>query len=330
MKKVLLFIFTICIFMQTTEAKKVKFAVDMRNEIVNHAGVHIAGDFQTAIGLPKNWIWDQTKLQRESADTNIYSIVLDLPAFKKYEFLFVNGQFDYEQEFVPVESRVGFNFVSNRWIYVDSLANDTTFVGAISFQGNAPEGYKLLRFKVNMQEITSIAKEGVHVAGSFQGLNPKSTILYSFDKKIYEIITYVKSGSYTYKYYNGNEELTSETVPSTCATGGYRNVEVNDHIVLDVVCFSSCENCKPISIKESNTDRFKISPNPVEDGFWVQNIEPNSTIKISNIEGKLLKLEKNTQDNHFIDCHTLNEGMYFITVEPQNSISTKTTKFIKL
>ncbi|MBL0105706.1 MAG: hypothetical protein IPP51_19130 [Bacteroidetes bacterium] len=113
-------------------AKKVKFAVDMTGIVINVTGMHISGDFQTEIGLQNDWVSDSTSLYQESADTNIYSIVVDLPAFRLYEYKFLNGDQFYEAEFVPIESRVGYNFDDNRWLYVDSLGDDTTFA-EISF-----------------------------------------------------------------------------------------------------------------------------------------------------------------------------------------------------
>jgi DNA repair exonuclease SbcCD ATPase subunit len=38
-------------------------------------------------------------------------------------------------------------------LYVDSLADDTTYVGALIFAGNAPAGLELIRYKVDMENI---------------------------------------------------------------------------------------------------------------------------------------------------------------------------------
>ncbi|MBK8686725.1 MAG: hypothetical protein IPN26_18020 [Bacteroidetes bacterium] len=48
-------------------------------------------------------------------------MVVDLPAFAKYEYKFLNGDQGYEVEVVPEESRANYNLSDNRWIYVDSL-----------------------------------------------------------------------------------------------------------------------------------------------------------------------------------------------------------------
>lgn len=90
--------------------------------------------------------------------TAIYSIVVDVPAFHKYEYKFVNGDLFYGTEFVPLESRVGYEFNDNRWIYVDSLDNSVTDIGAIVFSGNAPAGQKLVRFLVDAKNISAKAK----------------------------------------------------------------------------------------------------------------------------------------------------------------------------
>ena len=129
MKKIISTALLLSIFAMNVSAKKVKFAVDMTGQIINTTGIHISGDFQTIAGFPGgDWASNTTPLTQEGT-TDIYSIVVDIPAFAKYEYKFLNGDQFYEAEFVPVESRVGYNFDDNRWIYVDSLADDTSFVG---------------------------------------------------------------------------------------------------------------------------------------------------------------------------------------------------------
>src|SRR4051812_22600711 len=126
MKNFLPFILSLFI-LTSVSAKKVKFAVDLRDTVANITGVHIMGDFQVAAGYSSDLCPNCTPLTQETGDTNIYSIVVDIPAFAKYEYVFLNGDQGYDAEFVPDDSRVGYNFDSNRWIYVDSLADDTTF-----------------------------------------------------------------------------------------------------------------------------------------------------------------------------------------------------------
>src|SRR6185503_10791552 len=80
-------------------AKKVKFSVDMDTITINVNGVHVTGDFQDEAGFASDWDPGTTAMLQDVSDPSIYSIVLDIPAFQKYEFKFVNGIFGYETEF---------------------------------------------------------------------------------------------------------------------------------------------------------------------------------------------------------------------------------------
>ncbi|MCC6372815.1 MAG: hypothetical protein IT236_17560, partial [Bacteroidia bacterium] len=166
------------LFVGTLSAKKVKFSVDMTGQTVSVNGVHVVGDFQALAGLGPDWD-PATAAMAKEGNTNIYSIIVNIPAQRKYEFRFVNGDLSYEAEFVPNESRVGYNFVDNRWLYVDSLANDTTFIGAILYAGNAPSGKTLVRYKLNTNHLGAVPASGFHVAASFQSFDPTKIKLYT-------------------------------------------------------------------------------------------------------------------------------------------------------
>lgn len=148
---------------------KVKFAVEFTGFMISPNGVHVTGDFQPVAGFPGgDWSADSTPMEKEGS-TDIFNIIVDIPAFQKYEFRFANGDQFYESEFVPVESRDGYDFSDNRWIFVDSIANDTTYTGAIIFGKNASAIMNLLRVLENMENEASISPDVIHVAGSWQG-----------------------------------------------------------------------------------------------------------------------------------------------------------------
>lgn len=314
---------TACILMlfNFAHAKKVKFAVDMAGDTINTNGIHVSGDFQVAAGYAANWDAAATLLSNE-AGTNIYSIVVDIPAFHKYEYKFVNGNQFYEVEFVPEESRVGYDFNDNRWIYVDSLSDDTTFIGAIRFAQNAPVGKKMIRFKVNMKNQSSISSNGVHVAGSHQSWNLASTRLYSFVDSVYEIIEFVDAGTYQYKFYNGNTTINTESVPSSCATNGNRNVTINSDLVLVPVCYSSCNVCYPTAIETETSNMNTIYPNPSK---GIINIAFKQTVK--NVQISLVDLTGRTiLSNRFenvssasLDANGLASNIYFVRIIDLNN-----------
>ncbi|MBI1837588.1 MAG: T9SS type A sorting domain-containing protein [Flavobacteriia bacterium] len=304
-----------------TFAKKVKFAVDMTDQIVNTTGVHIAGDFQTIAGFAGgDWVSNSTLLSQELNNPNIYSIVVDLPAFAKYEYKFINGDQFYETEFVPIESRVGYNFNDNRWLYVDSLSNDTTFVGAIRFSQNTPIGMNLIRFKVNLSN-EIVASNGIHLEGNFQGWNTISTRMYSFQDQVYEYIAYQDTfiTDCTYKFINGNTMNDEEIIPSACSVFGNRSVIYDKDTVLATVCFSACENC----INTSNLSELKsissstIYPNPFETSALLvfNDSELEHQIQIYNSAGICVRTYSSIKtESVSIEKGNLDSGIYFISI----------------
>jgi alpha-amylase len=334
MKK-LLSILLIVFAVGNVSAKKIKFAVDMSGIPISPYGMHLAGSFQTIAGYTGgDFAPNTTSLTQEVADTNIYSIILDIPAFAEYEYYFVNGDQGYEAEFVPEESRVQYNFNSNRWIYLDSLANDTTFVGAVKFGANAPFGKYLLRFKVDMQNEASIAAAGVHVVGSFQNFNPATCYMYSFDGMVYEYIAYIDTFNTTvnYRFVNGTNIAFGEILPGTCNVFGNREITISTHTQDNVVCFSSCVACIPSGIAENSLHtNLRLYPNPSTINSTIE-FNDNSTahlIQIVNAKGQhVLSYQNYTGALLQIDMQNFSSGIYLVLVQNDKNEFTK-TKLIK-
>ncbi len=300
------------------QAKKVKFAVDLSNETVSPNGVHITGDFQVLAGYAEDWCAACTPLTQE-ASSAIYSIVIDLPAFHKYEYKFVNGDQFYEAEFVPQESRVQYDFNDNRWLYVDSLANDTTFVGTIVFAANAPSGKYLVRYFVDLKNET-VSNNGVHVAGSFNNWDASKIRMYHFDNapvNIFEIIQYYSGTTLMYKYFNGNSTSNSEVVPSACGGGmEHRMHTINSDTILDVVCFSGCAACEPSGIFSASASSFSVYPNPSKGETFISNhsYKVMKQIAITDSQGRLLQTNIQPSMNWSFNTQSFASGLYFISV----------------
>lgn len=297
-------------------AKKVKFAVDMDTFAISPNGIHVTGDFQAIAGYPGgDWTSNETVCVQEGSST-IYSVIVELPAFAKYEYKFVNGDQFYEVEFVPVESRVGYDFDDNRWLWLDSIANDTTFVGAIKFAGNAPAGLNLVRFMVDLNNQTIISNRP-HVAGNFQNWNPATTSLYSFGDSVFEIINYVPNGTYQYKFVNGNAWGMDESIPSACNVNGNRSIVVAKDTVLAAFCFGSCSVCNPTAIQTfAATKDISIYPNPAND-FIIVNLNKNSSIKsiqLTDLAGRQVLCFAPESRLH-INRNDISSGIYFIVLQ---------------
>lgn len=320
MKKLLLLAFVL-LLNGSSFAKKVKFAVDMTTYTINVNGIHMMSDFQTKIGLLADWDPSTLQLVQEGT-SNVYSVVVDIPAFNKYEFKFINGIFGYEAEFVPEQSKVGYGFNDNRWLYVDSLKNDTTFVGAIPFSGNAPAGNKLIRFVVDMSNVSSVSSNGVHVAGNFQSQtwNTKNNILYSFGGGVYEVIAYAPAATYEFKYYNGNTSGNTETVPSTCATNNNRSHNLVADTILPTVCYAACVSCSLASVFEYSNEisGIKMYPNPLVSSSILEfkNKDTYYTITLSDLTGRILKTYySEAGESVEIKKEELRAGVYFVSVK---------------
>jgi hypothetical protein len=333
MKKVLIASLLILVTV-ATYAKKVKFSVDMTGQTINTTGIHVAGDFQTVAGFAGgDWNSASTTLTQEVADTNIYSIIVDIPAFSKYEYKYVNGDQFYEAEFVPQESRVGYNFNDNRWLYVDSLADDTTDIAAIMFAMNAPAGKILVRYLVDMQMQSSISGDGVHLAGDFQGWDASKVIMYSFGSNIYEIISYHDAGTVEYKFYNGNTGAASEIIQGACASGnGNRSLQVSADIVLDAVCYSGCAACNTAGLNELNNHAgFSMYPNPALNESSISFVKSagSKVVTMYEMNGRIVsEVLSENESKIVLPLNSLNQGIYIVAVKFNETNEVQQSKLI--
>lgn len=306
---IIILFFSLCL-----SAKQVKFSVDMTGQTISALGVHVTGDFQEAAGYALNWDPASTTVTQEGA-TNIYSIIVNIPAFQKYEFRFVNGDQTYDAEFVPEESRVGYNFDDNRWVYIDSVANDITDIGATVFGANAPAGLNLVRFKVDMNNVSSVSANGVHVSDNVTSTKVR---MYSFGSGLYETIRYYSSNSYSYKYYNGNISGDAETIPITCSVFGNRDLTIAKDTVMAEVCFNYCTSCASVSVKEiaSTISSFKLFPNPAKSDLTIESSnELIESFTIYNVTGQEVKSISNVHSESLkLSGLSLSPGMYMVKI----------------
>ena len=73
----------------TLRATPLTFRVDMRQQTVSAAGVHVAGTFQAAAGFPADWNPATTALTDPDGD-QVYELTVNVPA-GTYRYKFVNG-----------------------------------------------------------------------------------------------------------------------------------------------------------------------------------------------------------------------------------------------
>lgn len=133
-------------------------------------------------------------------------------------------------------------------------------------------------FRVDMSEQT-VAAEGVHIAGNFQGWDPAATeMLLTVDNIYAYTAEFTQGETIEYKFINGNAWGMDEQVPAGCAQNGNRFLTIPaSNVELDAFCFGSCNICNPpmveitFQVDMSNED---ISPNGIhvagsfQDPMW--------------------------------------------------------------
>lgn len=307
-------------------AKKVKFSVDMRYQEVSLLGVHVAGDFQDEAGFPSDWESGTTEMLNEPG-TTIYSVVVDIPADRKYEYRYINGDQTYESEFVPEYSRVGYDFIDNRWFFVADTQADTVALPAVLFGGNAPYGKKMLRVLVDMAKQNAISANGVHIAGNFQQWNTADAQLYSFIDKVYEIMVFADSTTtLEYKFYNGSTTADAELVPAECATNNNRMFVLTTDTILSTVCFASCTDCANTGIftTQYNKINYKVFPNPFKQSLTIEfTSNANRSISILDVQGKqVFDLQNFNQSILHLENQQMASGIYLLKIIEAEGLST--------
>ncbi len=308
MKKVFLSI-TFLLLCTLGFTMSVKFSVDMRYQEISANGVHVSGDFQIAAGYPGNWEPNTTVLTNEPG-TSIYSVVVNIPANAKYEYRFINGDQEYESEFIPEKSRVGFNFNDNRWVFIDS-STTTLELPSLIFGGNAAYGKKLVRLTVDMQKQNSVANVSSTTSG-----------MYSFYDKIYEAQIYSDSDATVVYAFSNNGSV--ESLPVECNVNGFRELHVTSDTIAATVCFASCTDCSLTSVNENRKSKIEISvyPNPINDltKVYFANSETRN-IYLYDVHGNKCKEYLNSNSTTLVlDNKSLSAGMYILNVQ-QNGIS---------
>jgi hypothetical protein len=322
MKKIFLLLFFFY-SVQIASAKKVQFNVDMRYQTIDAFGVHVSGNFLTALGYTANWLSDSVQLTQVGS-SSIYSTVVDLPAFQAYEYYYLNGKETYQVEFIPYESQVIFNFVTNRWFFLDSIANDTTILPAVIFSTNAPFGKTLIRHSIDMQNVP-INPNGVHIATDADNYNYENKHMYSFDNKNFEYLTYVDStpiSTQKYKFANGNSVIDAESSFLTCFVNGYRNATASKDTIINNLCYNSCAACGPLAINDIKPiNAIAIKTNPVSQILVIENlIDEWTNYNIFNMLGKKVHTMR-AKGNCTIDVSKITPGNYILSATNTKSSS---------
>jgi len=285
------------------------FQVDMSNELVSDDGVYIVGDFND---------WDETATQMTDIDNGVYQAGVFMNENEITNYKYLNGP-DYSfEETVPQECGVDNGFGGFNRTYQAGESTET--LAPVCF-GNCSECTVIpmvnLTFNLNLGP-EEASEDGVHLAGSFNNFDPAASTMVNIGDNFYELTLQVpENTAVTYKFINGIDFDQSEIVPFECGVddgfGGYnRNYNTSTvDVLLDVVCFSSCQDCIVENIEKESLD-ILFYPNPISAGTRLKISESLQLNKATLMNNLGQEIELSINQGIFIP--ELPSGMYSIAV----------------
>jgi 1,4-alpha-glucan branching enzyme len=249
--------------------------VDLGITPASSQGVHVAGTFNG---------WSTTATPMTLTSGSVYSVTIAVSENTTYEYVFINGDTWADAEVVPAGCGVpngtgGYN----RQVIVGNTPVTVPVVCFSRCEACPPQVQVTFRVDMSLQ---TVAPEGVHIAGSFQGWDPGASPMTQTVNNIWESTFMLYQGeTYQYKFINGNTWAGEETVPAACGvpngSGGYnREVTVgNNLMILPAVCFSSCDPCPVPYIVTFRVDMSQqtVSPDGVHIAGSFQGWDPGAT-----------------------------------------------------
>jgi len=87
-------------------------------------------------------------------------------------------------------------------------------------------------------------------------------------------------------------------------------------------------NCETqLNIDEVNAEHLLVYPSPSLDVIFVEGVNENESFSIVNALGEVILVGKFNSNS--IDIESLEEGIYFLSVESTNSVQKQTVSFLK-
>jgi len=215
----------------------VTFRVDMSNETVDPAGVHVAGSFQG---------WDPAATPLVDQGNGVWQTTMMVPA-GPIEFKYVNGNAWGSDETMIAGCKLSSNGNRGANLEPTTTLPLNCFDACTPCTVGPPPMY-LATFRVDMSNMITRfgAQDSAYVAGSFQGWaagDVNNALTDPDGDGIYEGTDSVVAGtSHPYKYLYGNEWGFDEilgTLP--CQNGGNRSFTMPSmDTVFNIVCFETC------------------------------------------------------------------------------------------
>jgi lysophospholipase L1-like esterase len=234
----LLFFSVLCITAANCYAASITFRIDMSNQAVT-SGVYLGADWN-------GWNPAAFNLMTDNNGDGIYEVTIDI-APGSYNYRACIGQgWDNFESLAGTGCGAGPQGADRNIVVTttDTVLDVFCFGSCTDCLANVN-----VTLRVSMINET-VAAQGVHVSGSFNGWNTEATVLNSAGGNIYEVTVSLSPGTiHEYKFLNGNTWGTEEIVFGPCELSSNRYFTVPEtDVVLDVVCFRYCNSdCSPVT-----------------------------------------------------------------------------------
>ena len=238
----------------------VTFRVDMNNVTQTFTTPEVNGQFNNFCG--------GCAPMTDANNDGIWELVIALPA-GSYEYKFAADTWNIQESLTPGSSCTVTNFgFTNRIVNVSSdIVLDAVCWGACVSCNAVVPTYNVT-FRVDMNNVSQ-AFTTPEVNGTFNswcgGCAPMTD---ANNDGIWELVVSLQQGSYEYKFaadsWNIQETLTQGD-PCTVNAAPFvnRTLNVNSNIVLDAVCWGSCQVCSPPTYNVT----FRVDMNNVTQAF---------------------------------------------------------------
>lgn len=305
----------------------VTFSVDMNDYTGDFTEIQLNGTFNA-------WCGSCNPMTDDDAD-GVWEVTLSLPAGDiEYKYTFDNwtGQESLTEGSECTLTTDGF---TNRFLNVSEAVTlpVVCWESCVECTGTAISGD--VTFQVDMDGYTGDYTT-VNLNGGFNGWCGACAEMTDDDgDNVYELTVNISAGTIEYKFtVDGwtDQEMFTEGDACTSTIDGFTNrtLVVEGDVVLDAVCWNSCEACGVVGIEEENwVQDFSISPNPSNGIFQLNGVLTNTTsafVRVMDIQGKIVYQSRVTNDNlnDKIDLSEMENGVYYITVASElGSVSEK-------
>jgi hypothetical protein len=230
-----------------TPTISVTLQVNMSEQTVNAAGVHVTGNFQ-------GWSASATPMTDQDGD-GIYTVTVEVEENSNLLYKFLNGDTFDDAEVISDVCGLPDGFGSFNRVLETGTIDVTAPVVCFGSCANCQTLPNLVdvTFRVNMANEV-VNPTGVFYVGELQGWIAGDTPMTDTDGDgVYEVTLTAEVGSLVqFRFLNGNDWPFSETVPGECGVddgfGGFNRSFLVGEIenVYGPICFGSCSDCEPI------------------------------------------------------------------------------------